>query len=147
LSEHEGVEASVVVARQQTPGEKRLVAYLVPRQQPGPTAAELRSYLQQRLPEYMVPAAFVQLEALPLNPNGKVDRKALPAPDSVRAEPQTGYLAPQSRVEQTIATIWEQVLQVEKVGQQDNFFDLGGHSLLLLQVHSRLQQALEREVS
>jgi amino acid adenylation domain-containing protein len=128
-----GVREAAVAVRKDTPGGRRLVAYVVG----DTTAQELRQSLRERLPDYMVPAAFVALEALPLNPNGKVDRKALPAP-----EPQSSaamYVAPQTPVEESLAGIWAEVLGRERIGVTDSFLDLGGHSLLATQVMSRLR--------
>ncbi|MBA3767233.1 MAG: methyltransferase domain-containing protein, partial [Acidobacteria bacterium] len=107
---------------------------------------QLREYLQGRLPEYMVPQAFVLLDEMPLTPNGKVDRRALPAPDRTRPELEAEYVAPRSAVEEVVAGIWSEVLDVEQVGVADNFFELGGHSLLATQVVSRLREALQVEV-
>ncbi len=145
LSQHPVVQQGVVVVREDSPGNQQLVAYLVPHpEQAAPTASELRQFLKQQLPEYMVPSAFVTLDSLPLTPNGKVDRKALPSPEGLRLELAAAYVAPQTELEQMIATVWQEVLRVEKVGMHDNFFDLGGHSLLVVQVHSKLQEILKR---
>nr|WP_246276572.1 amino acid adenylation domain-containing protein [Microcoleus asticus] len=108
---------------------------------------QLRDYLKERLPDYMIPSVFVIVDELPLTPNGKVDRKALPAPDAINPQLETTYIAPQTEVEQSIATVWQQVLHLEKVGVDDNFFDLGGHSLLMAQAHSKLREAIDRDVS
>jgi acyl carrier protein len=107
----------------------------------GVPAEALREHLRSRLPEYMVPSAFVALDALPLTPSGKLDRKALPAPDSVRPLTDSSYVAPRNAMEEAVAQIWAEVLGVERVGAHDNFFDLGGHSLLATQVVSRIRQA------
>ncbi len=104
-------------------------------------------YLSSKLPAYMVPTSFVVLDAFPLTPNGKVDRRALPAPDVLRSELKSTYVAPRNEIERTIAAIWQEVLQVRKVGTRDNFFDLGGHSLLMVQVHSKLRQIFHKEIS
>ncbi len=163
LAQHSAVREAVVVAREDTPGNRRLIAYIVPTaedrgwkiedshaatsEMPSSTLyplssiiGELRVFLGERLPNYMVPAAFVLLDALPLTPNGKVDLRVLPAPSGERPETATAYLAPRSELEHTIATVWRAALKVEKVGIYDNFFDLGGHSLLLVQVHSQLRE-------
>jgi acyl-coenzyme A synthetase/AMP-(fatty) acid ligase len=158
LSQHPAVRESVVLAREDRPGDMRLVAYIV--ETPSDRGAEarqgevsrqlvpgLRSFLQERLPAYMVPAAFVLLEALPLTPNGKVDRQALPAPDPRRPELEGRFVAPQTEVERTIAAVWQEVLGVAKVGIHDNFFDLGGHSLLLVRLQSKLRDVLPTEVA
>ncbi|MBN1204898.1 MAG: LLM class flavin-dependent oxidoreductase [Myxococcaceae bacterium] len=139
------VRQAVVVAREEEPGDVRLVAYVVPAAEPGPDPVSLRAHLQQRLPEYMVPSAYVELKALPLTPNGKVDRKALPAPSAARSTRAT-FVAPQSSLEQQIAEVWQAALKVEQVGVDDNFFDLGGHSLLMVQVHARLREKLGRDI-
>jgi acyl carrier protein len=107
-----------------------------------PSSQELRDLLRQRLPEYMVPSTFVTLRELPLTPNAKVDRKALPAPEQAEPERQEDFLAPGSELEVSIARIWQEVLNLPRVGRRDNFFDLGGHSLLTVQVHARLRKEL-----
>jgi acyl carrier protein len=135
------------MVREDAPGDKRLVAYVVPHAGQALTTTDLRCFLEEKLPKYMVPSAFVLLEVLPLTPNGKVDRRALPVPEGLRDELTVDYVAPQSEMERTIAAIWQEVLQVEKVGIHDNFFDLGGHSLLVIQVHSKLRDTLNRELS
>jgi acyl-coenzyme A synthetase/AMP-(fatty) acid ligase/acyl carrier protein len=143
------VSEAVVIAREDEPGEKRLVAYVVPQNLPTPEAAPsaevLRAHLKAVLPDYMVPSAFVVLEKLPLTPNGKLDRRALPAPElGVYASRQ--YEAPQGEVEASLAEIWQGLLRVQRIGRQDNFFELGGHSLhamtLIANVGSRLNVPL-----
>ena len=155
LMEHPDVREAVVIAREDTPGDKRLVAYYTadPSMETGEETGEetsdagrLRSYLSALLPEYMVPAAYVQLSALPLTPNGKLDRKALPAPGS-DAYATRGYEAPQGELETRLANVWEEVLKVERVGRHDNFFELGGHSLLAVRLVTYLRQSLNVEVS
>jgi len=141
LNQHPDVQASCVILREDTPGDKRLIAYVVIYSQQIPTTSHLRQYLLNHLPLYMMPQAFVILESLPLTPNGKIDRSALPAPD-LHSE-QKDYVAPRTPTEEMVAQIWAQVLKVEQVGIDDNFFELGGHSLLATQVISRLQQALQ----
>ncbi|HEU5320090.1 MAG TPA: non-ribosomal peptide synthetase, partial [Methylomirabilota bacterium] len=128
-----GVRQAVVADREVSPGDTRLVAWVVPEGRPGPTAEELRRHVANHLPEYMVPAAFVSLDGLPLSANGKVDRKALPSPDAPAAGSGAAYAAPRSEVEVAVAAVWSEVLGVPRVGVADNFFDLGGHSLLLVQ--------------
>ena len=141
LNQHPDVQASCVILREDTPGDKRLIAYVVIYSQQIPTTSHLRQYLLNHLPLYMMPQAFVILESLPLTPNGKIDRSALPAPD-LHSE-QKDYVAPRTPTEEMVAQIWSQVLKVEQVGIDDNFFELGGHSLLATQVISRLQEALQ----
>jgi amino acid adenylation domain-containing protein len=147
LGQHPQVRETVVAARESLLSDRCLVAYVVPDSDTAPLAHELRDYLKERLPEYMVPSAFVVLDALPLTPNGKVDRRALPVPDTFRPELAATYQAPQSDVEKTITQIWQAVLNLDKVGIHDNFFDLGGHSLLMLQVNNKLRTVLHRDVS
>jgi amino acid adenylation domain-containing protein len=140
LAAHPAVGACVVAAREETPGEARLVAYTVAAAGArAPSADELRAFVRERLPEHMVPLAWVALQALPLSPSGKIDRKALPAPG--RGRTGTAYVAPRSEVEQTLERIWAEVLDVERVGVHDDFFALGGYSLLAVQVAARVQQA------
>lgn len=138
LRQHPNLRDVVVVAHQTPTGEKRLVAYLVANQSPAPDLTELRNFIKQKLPDYMVPAAFMFLEALPLTPNGKVDRKALPAPEAmVEAK---SFSPPVTATQKELAEIWSELLGVRQIGIQDNFFELGGHSLLATQLISRLRQ-------
>jgi amino acid adenylation domain-containing protein/non-ribosomal peptide synthase protein (TIGR01720 family) len=139
LGGHPGVQEACVVVREDHPGEKRLVAYVVGKEGPTPSGNELREFLKERLPEYMVPSAFLSLEALPLTPNGKVDRKALPAPEGRGVA--EGYVPPCTPTEELLAGIWAEVLRQERVGRHDNFFALGGDSILCIQVIARAQQA------
>ncbi len=141
LSRHPAVARSVILAREDTPGDRRLVAYVVLGQGENLTIAEMRDFLRGKLPVYMVPSVFVLLEALPLTPNGKVDRKALPAPDQARTAREEAFLAPRTPVEEVLAGIWTEVLGLESIGVQDNFFELGGHSLFATQVFSRVRDA------
>jgi amino acid adenylation domain-containing protein/non-ribosomal peptide synthase protein (TIGR01720 family) len=146
LGQFPGVRDAVVLAREDVPGDKRLCAYLVTRG-PAPATAELRAFARERLPEYMVPAAFVALDALPLGASGKVDRRALPAPDG-NVVGERIYVAPRGPVEETIASVFADILQIapERVGAHDSFFDLGGHSLLATRVVARLRAALGVEL-
>jgi amino acid adenylation domain-containing protein len=150
LARHPAVREAVVIAGTDRSGEKRLVGYVVPHGEgarPLPPANELQDFLRQRLPEYMVPPAWVELARLPLTPNGKVDRRALPEPESPRPDLAASYVAPRTETEQAIAEIWQEVLQLEKVGIHDKFFHLGGHSLLLVRVHARLRERFGQELS
>jgi amino acid adenylation domain-containing protein len=147
LDQHPAVRQSVVADSRSRAGGMRLIGYFVASATAKPDPAELRSFLRERLPEYMVPAAFIELESFPLTPNGKIDRKALPAGDDVRQGLGSFYVAPQNEIERRIASIWQELLQVEKVGMNDSFFDLGGHSLLLAQLHSKLQETFDQEFS
>src|SRR5436305_9404685 len=147
LAEHPGVREAAVTAREDRPGDVRLVGYVssaAAAAQPDPSPQALAAFLAERLPGYMVPAAWVLLARLPLTPNGKVDRAALPAPE----ERGSGgaYLAPRSPVEQVLAGIWEEVLERQRVGVEDDFFALGGHSLVAAQVTSRVLQAFSVEL-
>ncbi|MCY1022330.1 non-ribosomal peptide synthetase [Pyxidicoccus sp. MSG2] len=144
LRKHAGVRDVAVVVREPTPGDKRLVAYVVPDAGAEVRTSVLRSELKTTLPEYMVPSAFVLLDALPLTPSGKVDRKALPAPQEEAG--REGYVAPRAGLEEVVADIWAPLLGVRRVGAHDNFFELGGHSLLATQVVSRLREVLQREL-
>ena len=145
LAAHNDVREAVVLAREDRPGDKRLVAYVIPVEGSNLSADVLRVHLREALPEYMVPAAYVTLESFPLTPNGKLDRKALPAPEADAFITRT-YEAPMGEVEQVLAQIWADVLKVERVGRQDHFFELGGHSLLAAMQVSRVRQLLGVEV-
>jgi amino acid adenylation domain-containing protein len=145
LARYAPVKEVVVVAREDIPGEKRLVAYITRRDESDLSLEELREHLMAVLPEYMVPSAFVMIERFPLTPNGKLDRRALPVP-ALGAYVSRQYEAPQGEVEQTLAGIWQELLHVERVGRQDNFFKLGGHSLVATQVIVRIRSALSIEM-
>ena len=145
LGQHRAVQTSVVAVREDEPGDKRLVGYVVAQPQGSFDAAEVKNYLKQKLPEYMIPSALVLLDDLPLTPSGKVDRRALPAPDQSRRELENVYQAPRTATEETLAAIWREVLKLVKVGVYDNFFDLGGHSLLATQIVSRIRSAFSIE--
>ncbi|MGZ4113291.1 MAG: non-ribosomal peptide synthetase, partial [Tumebacillaceae bacterium] len=147
LTQHAAVQEVVAIAREDVPGEKQLVAYLVIDPAQTVTISEVRSFLQEKLPDYMVPTAFMFLDALPLTPNRKVDRLALPKPEHNRPDLQVAYVAPETELEKTIASVWQEVLRVEQVGVNDNFFDLGGHSLLVVQVHNKLRERLGVELT
>ena len=146
LMEHPNVQSTVVVARQDAPGEKKLVAYVVFRR-PDDDRSELRSFLQKKLPAYMVPSEFVALNSLPLSPNGKVDRGALPAPETMQRKVGEAAVSPQTDLEQKIAGIWRRVLCLEQVSINDNFFDLGGDSLQLLDAHAELQKIVSSNIT
>nr|AHZ46178.1 PKS/NRPS [uncultured bacterium 14-4D] len=147
LLRHRDVRNAVVLCREDTPGDKRLAAYIVGADlQHPPAAKDLRCFVQDELPAYMVPSAFVPLEALPVTPAGKVDRKSLPAPERDRAGLDTRYVSPRSELEEQVADVWRVVLGTSEVGVRDNFFELGGHSLLITQVKWKLETKLERDV-
>ncbi len=146
LNQHIAVEDAVVLCREDEPGKKELVAYVV-----GGTTdldvSSLRTYLQDRLPGYMVPGAFVVLEQLPLTPNGKVDKRALPVPKGIDYQQTSDYVPAEGRIENLIAGVWEKILQVDKIGVYHNFFEVGGNSLSLIEVQMALQKALDRPIS
>jgi amino acid adenylation domain-containing protein len=146
LGRHAGLREAVVVAREDVAGDKRLVAYVAPVAESAPTVGELRGFLRQTLPEYMVPSAVVYLEALPLSPSGKVDRSALPAPEGVRPELAREYVAPRDETEEKLAATCAELLGVDRVGVYDNFFELGGHSLLATQFISRVRETFDVEL-
>jgi amino acid adenylation domain-containing protein len=140
LGQHPKVRETVIVTSEGLRGDKRLVAYIVPQSVGAlPTTAEMRQQLHKKLPDYMIPSAFVFLDALPLTSNGKVDRKSLPAPDESRPDIEIDYVAPSNRVEELLAAIWCDLLGIEQVGIHDNFFALGGHSLLAATIQSRIE--------
>jgi amino acid adenylation domain-containing protein len=147
LEEHPAVCAAVVIAREEEPGRKQIVSYVIAQERRSVRARDLRMHLKERLPEYMAPSAFVMLDQLPLTPNGKIDRGALPAlGDNSDRAAEDDYVAPLGPVEEFLAGIWAELLRVEKVGIYDNFFDLGGHSLLLIQVISRVRDIFGLEL-
>ncbi|MCC5645815.1 amino acid adenylation domain-containing protein [Nostoc sp. CHAB 5824] len=139
LNQHADIKQVVITVREDEPGNKYLVAYLVTNDNQ-PTPSTLRNFLKKKLPDYMIPAAFVFLEVLPLTPNGKINRRALPPPDTSQRNLEVGFVAPRTPIEQELATIWTEVLKLKQVGIHDNFFELGGHSLLATQVISRLRE-------
>jgi acyl carrier protein len=146
LLEHPGVKEAGVAAWERKPGEKYLAGYIVPRQESDLSVDAVREFLGGKLPDYMVPSIFKFMEALPLT-NGKVERKALPAPGKDRPELSVAYVAPRSGVEKKLARIWSEVLLIDQVGVDDNFFDLGGHSLTASRVITRVIQAFRLELS
>ncbi|HEX9987859.1 MAG TPA: amino acid adenylation domain-containing protein [Chloroflexia bacterium] len=141
LTRNEAVRECVVVAREDSPGDRRLVAYVVLREPEGAAASDLRLFLRQKLPDHMIPSALVLLEAMPLTPSGKVDRRALPPPEQGRLEEDSGYVAPRDVVEEVLAGMWAEMLRLERVGVYDSFFELGGHSLLAMQLISRIRES------
>ena len=141
LLSRDEVAACVVIGREDQPGDKRLVAYVVRRDGEKATASDLRAFLVRSLPEYMVPSAFVFFDRLPLTPNGKLDRAALPAPTHSRADDEQVYTPPRNQIEETLAQIWSSVLNVDHIGVNDNFFELGGDSILSIQIIARANRA------
>jgi natural product biosynthesis luciferase-like monooxygenase protein len=146
LMQHSAVRQAVVALRTDTPDDPRLVGYIVPGDEELPTAAALRDFLKQKLPDHMVPSVYVPLAKMPLTPNGKVDRKALPAPEGIAVKAAATFVAPTGNVEQAVAAIWKEILKVDEVGVEDNFFDFGGHSLQVVQVQNRLRETLGVDV-
>ncbi len=146
LSLHPTIDQAVVIAREDTPGDKRLIAYLTPKGIP-PSTTELRDYLHDKLPDYMIPSVFMVLQSLPLTPNGKVDRRALPVPEIGRPDLATQFTAPSNEIERTLAGIWQAALKLDQVGIHDNFFELGGHSLLIVQVHHQVCQHFQTDLT
>lgn len=142
LTDHENVREAAVIVREDSPGNQRLVAYVVLRQPDN----HLRDFVKVRVPDHMVPAAFVVLDKLPLTPNGKVDHAALPLPDQSSFASSKEFVAPRTQVEETLAQIWKELLGIAHVGIHDNFFELGGHSLLATQVVSRIRKTLKVEL-
>ena len=141
LGNHPGVAQAVVLLREDVPGERRLVGYLVLAKGSVPTAAELRDFIVKKLPAYMAPAAYVTLDALPLTPNGKIDRGALPVPNWSKQPDGTAYVGPRNPEEETMAGIWAEVLRLERVGINDNLFELGADSLHVFQIAARAGKA------
>ena len=140
------LKEAAVTTRQEGTGEPRLVAYLVPATDPAPTVTALRRHLAERLPDYMIPSTYIGMEALPLNANGKVDRRALPAPDGRRPALDEAFVAPHTMLQLQLALIWQSVLGVEPVGIRDSFFDLGGYSLLAVQMMDQVERVLDRKL-
>jgi amino acid adenylation domain-containing protein len=146
LCKHPAVREAVALAWEATPHDQRLVAYVVAQTEP-PTVVELRSFLKESLPEYMVPEVFIMLDALPLTANGKLDQRALPAPATQRSSQSQHFVAPRTPIEETLAGLWREVLKVEQIGIQDNFFDLGGHSLIAIKLVSRIRTEFNVELA
>jgi amino acid adenylation domain-containing protein len=142
LAGHEDVSGAAAVVHERSPGDQRLVAYVVPAEGRSVAVEELRRLCKARLAPYMIPSAFVQLDAFPTTPNRKLDRRALPAPDGLRPDLGPSFVAPDTPVEKSLVSIWREVLVVDRVGVDDDFFDLGGHSLLALKMLARIQQRL-----
>ncbi len=140
LKENKEIRDVRVIAREDVPGEKRIVAYIVPEKGKNPSGGDLRNHLKGKLPDYMVPSAFMILEKIPLTPNGKVDRKALTIPELAGTEMEETYMAPRTDTEKALAAIWEDILGINKIGIDDNFFALGGHSLLAVRLFVRIRK-------
>ena len=147
LALHPAVRETVVIVREDTPSDKRIVAYIVLKGDMTLSVSEAYAFLKERLPDYLIPSTFVQMPALPLNPHGKMDRQALPAPENSRPALDAEYAAPRTRSERIIAEIWQEVLQIEKVGLDDNFFELGGHSLIMAEMRIKLCELLDTDIT
>ncbi|MEH2050448.1 amino acid adenylation domain-containing protein [Nostoc sp.] len=147
LSQHSDVQQAVVIVREDIPGDKRLVAYIVPKQKLEVSTTTLKCFLQEKLPDYMIPAVFVILDSLPLTPNGKVDRRNLPGCDRTRPNLEETFVAPCNPIEEKLAVIWAALLALDQIGVNDNFFQLGGHSLIATQILSRVREVFQVELS
>ena len=147
LRQHSRVKEAAVVPRKEANGGKRLVAYFTQRGTEKVTIKEMRRWIADRLPDYMIPNVFVQLEALPLTPGGKLDRRALPEPNDGRPELDQPYVAPRNSMEETLAKVWAEVLGIDRVGIFDSFFELGGHSLLATRVLVRIRERLKIDLT
>ncbi|MGB8495404.1 MAG: amino acid adenylation domain-containing protein [Candidatus Acidiferrum sp.] len=141
LADHPGVKSCAVLAREDTPGDKQLVGYVISRGNELPTVESLRQFLKEKLPEYMVPAQFVFLDSMPLTLNGKIDKKALPAPSHKNVSDARTFMAPRTDIEKALAAIYAELLKVERIGIHDDFFDLGGHSLMAIKAVSKIREA------
>ncbi|MGB6123309.1 MAG: phosphopantetheine-binding protein, partial [Bacteroidota bacterium] len=146
LGLHPAIRDVVVIVREDIAGDKRIVAYVVPRSAESPASSELRSFLREQVPEFMVPSTFVFLGEMPLMPNGKIDKRALPVPERSRDGLENVYVVPRNDAEQRLAELSAKLLGVEKVGAHDDFFELGGHSLLATQLISRVRQEFDVEI-
>ncbi|MFP4409953.1 amino acid adenylation domain-containing protein [Coleofasciculus sp.] len=146
LSQHPDIQEAVVIARENSPGDKRLVSYIIPFEQ-GVEISELRRFLKQKLPDYMMPSAFVMLEAMPLTPNGKIDRRALPSLDCSLLRPETSFVTPRTPTEIALATIWKDIFCLKQVSIEDNLFQLGGHSLLAILLVFKISDFFKFELS
>ena len=147
LAAHPDVGGAAAAVYERSPGDQRLVAYVVPAEGTSVDVDALRGLCKSRLAPYMVPSAFVPLEAFPTTPNRKFDRRALPAPDGLRPELERSYVAPSTPVEESLAAVWREVLGIDRVGLDDDFFDLGGHSLLAVKMLARVQESLAIELA
>jgi amino acid adenylation domain-containing protein len=147
LSLHQNIQQTVVIAKEDNSGDKRLVAYIVTHREQTVTTEEIRGFLKQKLPHYMIPSTFIFIEALPLTPNGKIDHRALPAPEQARSEPEETFVAPRNQLELQLATIWQDVLGIQNIGIHDNFFDLGGQSLLAVRLFAEIHKSFNQKLT
>ena len=146
IRDHSGVKETTVIAQEQPSGDTRLVTYFVPQTDPAPTVSDLRNFLKEKISDRMIPSAFVRLEALPLTATGKVDRRALPDPGKGRPELETIYVPPQSNLEEKLAKLWGNVLSLDRVGVNDNFFQLGGDSLLAVRLVASIEEGFGKQL-
>jgi acyl-CoA synthetase (AMP-forming)/AMP-acid ligase II/acyl carrier protein len=146
LDAHPDVSAAVAIVREDSPGDQRLIAYFVPAGEEAVELEQLRRLCKAKLPPFMVPSGFVSVDSFPLTANGKLDRRALPAPDGARPAMARSYVAPETPVEQTLASIWSEILGVDRIGLDDDFFDLGGHSLLAVKMLSRVLESIDLDL-
>ncbi|GAK56424.1 non-ribosomal peptide synthase [Candidatus Vecturithrix granuli] len=146
IASHRAIRDAVVLVREDQPGQKRLVAYIVLKTIQSLSTSELRQFLNEKLPDYMVPVVYVMLDALPLTPNGKIDRRVLPAPETISDKTEKIYVAPRTSTEEILVQIWKEVLKLEKIGIYDDFFEAGGHSLLAAQLMSKIQQQFNQNI-
>src|SRR5258706_4773885 len=147
LAQHPALQEVLVVANKDSHSGNRLVAYFVPGASPSPSVGDLHNFVRNRLPLYMTPSAYVFLDAFPRNSSGKVDHAALPAPDGTRPEVGTVYVAPRNAVEERLAAMWRELLDVDQIGVFDNFFDVGGHSMLAIQLLTRARSVFSRDIA
>jgi len=146
LNQHPTIEQTVIIVREDNPGDKRLIAYIIAKPNQTPVFNQLRQFLIPKLPDYMIPSTFVCLEKLPLTPNGKIDRKALPAPEKTRQKPEETFIAPRNELEIKLTKIWEKILNIKPIGVTDNFFELGGHSLLAVRLFAKIEKAFNKKL-
>jgi acyl carrier protein len=147
LSQHPDVAQAVAIVREDLPDRQQLVGYVVSNRERVPTTSELRHFLKQKLPDYMVPSTFMTIESIPLTAGGKMNKRALPVPELGRSGLEVSFILPRTPTEKILAQLWTEVLGVEQVGMQDNFFELGGHSLLATQLVSRIAQTFAANIS
>src|SRR6185369_8122466 len=146
LSQHPGVKGVIAALRETSPGDLRLVAYVVLREHAAATADELREFLKQKLPQYMLPAYFVFLDRFPLTSNGKVDRRAMPPPHELQRKVEDGFVAPRDDLERRLTGIWKELLRTERIGIRDDFFALGGHSLLAVRLFAMIKTTMGKTI-
>ncbi|MEO0686377.1 MAG: thioesterase domain-containing protein, partial [Cyanobacteria bacterium J06649_11] len=147
LNQHPSVKQAIVIPQEYDAGDKRLIAYIVPHNSQHPTAKELKDFLQAKLPDYMIPSGFVMLDVLPLTPNDKVDRKALPKPDKIDLNLSQAYLAPSNNIQQKLVTLWEQAFRIQPIGIKDDFFSLGGNSLLATSMVGEIEKLFAKKLN